>query len=316
MPAVPSILGFGAIAIDDIVYVDRPLSAGKGKVRQSARAFGGNVATALAAVARLGGSAGFVGWLSSAADDAVLCDLIESGVETAFAPRHADARPVHSRITVGSDGERFIAYDDEAMLGTAPDFPDEVLRKAAVLIVDSYAIRSLDVVARARDLGLAILGDIEWSSGPATERLIALCDHLILPLGFARAATGCPSPAEMLDRLWSPSRSAVVLTDGGRGVYYRGREETGLWHLPPHRVAVVDTTGAGDCFHGAYAHALTRGADTAGRVAFAAAAAALSITGHGGREALPTNDQVTEMLSSANAPSAVDLQYAQLDTGT
>ncbi|MBW8910224.1 MAG: permease, partial [Mesorhizobium sp.] len=161
MPAVPSILGFGAIAIDDIVYVDQPLSAGKGKVLQSARAFGGNVATALAAVARLGGTAGFIGWLGSAADDAVLCDLVASGVETAFAPRHPQARPVRSRITVGSDGERFIAYDDEAMLGTAPDFPDEVLSRATVLIVDSYGIGSLDVVARARDLGLAILGDVE-----------------------------------------------------------------------------------------------------------------------------------------------------------
>ncbi|RWG41057.1 MAG: permease, partial [Mesorhizobium sp.] len=161
MPTVPSILGFGAIAIDDIVYVDQPLSAGKGKVLQTARTFGGNVATALAAVARLGGTAGFVGWLASAADDAVLCDLVASGVETAFAPRHPQARPVRSRITVGSDGERFIAYDDEAMLGTASDFPDEVLSRAAVLIVDSYAIRSMDVVARARDLGLAILGDIE-----------------------------------------------------------------------------------------------------------------------------------------------------------
>ena len=127
---------------------------------------------------------------------------------------------------------------------------------------------------------------------------------------------GGRSPAEMLEALWSPSRSAVVLTDGGRGVYYRGREETRLWQLPPHRVAVVDSTGAGDCFHGAYAHALTRGADTAGRVAFAAAAAALSITGRGGREALPTEDQVTELLASANAPSAVELKYAQLDTGT
>jgi sugar/nucleoside kinase (ribokinase family) len=292
------------------------LSAGKGKVLQSARAFGGNVATALAAVARLGGSAGFVGWLGNAADDPVLCDLIESGVETAFAPRHAHARPVHSRITVGSDGERFIAYDDDAVLGTAPDFPDDFLSRATVLIVDSYAIRSLDVVARARDLGLAILGDIEWSGGPATERLIALCGHLILPLGFARTATGCRLPAEMLEALWSPSRSAVVLTDGGRGVYYRGREETRLWQLPPHRVAVVDSTGAGDCFHGAYAHALTRGADTAGRVAFAAAAAALSITGHGGREALPTADQVTQHLASTNAPSAVELKYAQLDPGT
>ena len=80
MPTVPSILGFGAIAIDDIVYVDQPLSAGKGKVLQSARAFGGNVATALAAVARLGGTAGFVGWLGNSADDAVLCDFVASGV--------------------------------------------------------------------------------------------------------------------------------------------------------------------------------------------------------------------------------------------
>ncbi|WP_217578034.1 PfkB family carbohydrate kinase [Mesorhizobium sp. GbtcB19] len=316
MPTVPSILGFGAIAIDDIVYVDQPLSAGKGKVLQTTRAFGGNVATALAAVARLGGSAGFIGWLGNAADDAVLCDLIESGVETAFAPRHPDARPVRSRITVGADGERFIAYDDEAMLGTAPDFPDEILSRATVLIVDSYAIRSLDVVARARDLGLAILGDIEWSAGPATDRLIELCDHLILPLGFARTATDRRSPAEILDALWLPSRTAVVLTDGGRGVYYRGRDETGLWHLPPQQVAVVDSTGAGDCFHGAYAHALTRGTDIAGRVAFAAAAAALSITGHGGREALPTDDQVTELLASANAPSAAELKYAQRDTAT
>ncbi|AZO03119.1 MULTISPECIES: PfkB family carbohydrate kinase [unclassified Mesorhizobium] len=316
MRAVPSILGFGAIAIDDIVYVDQPLSAGKGKVLQSTRAFGGNVATALAAVARLGGSAGFIGWLGSADDDAALCDLVASGVETAFAPRHPDARPVRSRITVGSDGDRFIAYDDDAMLGTAPDFPDDILSRATVLIVDSYAIRSLDAVARARDLGLAILGDVEWSAGPATDRLMALCDHLILPLGFARTATGCRAPAEMLDALWSPSRSAVVLTDGGRGVYYRGREETTLWHLPPHRVAIVDSTGAGDCFHGAYAHALTRGADTAGRVALAAAAAALSITGRGGREALPTDNQVTELLASASAPSAVEVKYARLDPGT
>jgi sugar/nucleoside kinase (ribokinase family) len=78
---------------------------------------------------------------------------------------------------------------------------------------------------------------------------------------------------------------------------------------------VVDSTGAGDCFHGAYAHALTRGADTAGRVAFAAAAAALSITGRGGREALPTDDQVTELLASTNAPSAVELKKVHADAG-
>ncbi|TIM60284.1 MAG: permease, partial [Mesorhizobium sp.] len=55
---------------------------------------------------------------------------------------------------------------------------------------------------------------------------------------------------------------------------------------------------------------------TAGRVAFAAAAAALSITGRGGREALPTDDQVTELLASTNAPSAVELKKTHVNTGT
>ncbi len=56
-------LGFGAVAIDDLIYVDRPLAAGKGKVTSRILDYGGNVATALVAVARLGGSAAFVGWL-------------------------------------------------------------------------------------------------------------------------------------------------------------------------------------------------------------------------------------------------------------
>ena len=57
------VLGFGAVTVDDIIYVDRPLSAGKGKVTRRVTDHGGNVATALVAVARLGGRAGFIGWL-------------------------------------------------------------------------------------------------------------------------------------------------------------------------------------------------------------------------------------------------------------
>ncbi|WAP69270.1 PfkB family carbohydrate kinase [Jiella pelagia] len=305
-PARP-VIGFGALSVDDIYYVDAPLQAGKGRVLRRTRSFGGNVATALVAVARLGGAASFVGWLSEVADDEVVQELQASGVRIDDAPRAADCQPIRATITVGSDGDRFIAYDDDVRLGTALDLPDAVLRAAGALLIDGYAIRSSGVVRRARDLGVPVVADIEWTAGEATDHLLEISDHLVLPIGFARRHTGREAPGDVLSALWSDTRSSVVLTDGAEGAYLMevgGRPQ----HLPAHRVTVVDTTGAGDCFHGAYAHALVQNRSIRDCVRFAAAAAALSVAGRGGREALPAAGEVEELLQNADAPDFRDLE--------
>ncbi len=298
----PMVLGFGALSTDEIVYVDAPLTTGKGKVLWRTNTFGGNVATALSAVARLGGAAGFIGWLSSDPDDPALRDLEAGGVSTGFAPRHPDAQPIRSRVIVGADGDRFIAYDDDVLLGTREDLDDEILRSAAALVVDGYAVHATPVVARARALGRPVIADIEWSAGNQTDFLIEICDHLVLPLGFARSLTGRTAPQAMLDDLWSGTRSAVVLTDGSNGAYYLGGDGSKAWHLPAHDVDVIDTTGAGDCFHGAYAQALVCGQSLADCVAYASAAAAISVTGRGGREALPCAKTVRQRLAKPKTP--------------
>ena len=130
MPAL-AVLGFGAVTVDDLIYVDRPLSAGKGKVTSRISDHGGNVATALVAVARLGGRAGFVGWLSdgSLADPSAR-ELERRGVDISLAPRRADARSIRSVITVGPDGDRFIAYDDDVPHGTSEALADASLARA------------------------------------------------------------------------------------------------------------------------------------------------------------------------------------------
>ena len=305
-PARP-VIGFGALSVDDIFYVDAPLQAGKGRVLRRTRSFGGNVATALVAVARLGGAASFVGWLSEAADDEVVQELQASGVRIDDAPRAADCQPIRATITVGSDGDRFIAYDDDVRLGTAPDLPDAILTAAGALLIDGYAISSSDVVQRARALGVPVIADIEWTAGESTNLLLEISDHLVLPIGFARRHTGREAPGDVLSALWSDTRSAVVLTDGAEGAYLMevgGRPQ----HLPAHRVTVVDTTGAGDCFHGAYAHALVQNRSIRDCVRFAAAAAALSVAGRGGREALPAAGEVEELLQNADAPDFRDLE--------
>lgn len=300
------VLGFGALAIDDIVYVDRPMAAGKGKVTARATDHGGNVATALVAVARLGGRSAFIGWLS----DNPLADeggdaLARDGVDVSHAPRHPASVPIRSVITVGPDGERFIAYDDDVLHGTAPDLPDAVLRQAPVLLIDGYATHSETVVARARALGLSVVADIEWTVGEATDRLLALCDHLVLPLAFGRYYSGQTEPMAILDWLWSSDRSAVVLTDGDHGAYLRQKDGSEVWHLPAYPVQAVDTTGAGDCFHGAYALALAQGKAPLDCVRTASAAAAISVMTHGGRKGLPDHRTCLDWMSTQAAPVPV-----------
>jgi sugar/nucleoside kinase (ribokinase family) len=302
------VLGFGALAIDDIIYVDRPLSAGKGRVTSRTKDHGGNVATALVAVAKLGGRAGFIGWLGDQPlAVASAQELQRHGVDISFAPRRPDAGPIRSVIIVGPDGERFIAYDDDVPHGTSSEFADDVLAQAKVLLIDGYAAHADFAVARARALDLAVVADIEWTIGPATERLMELCDHLVLPVAFARAFAGLADPMAVLDKLWSKDRAAVVLTDGDRGAYVRQAGDPVAWHVPAYEMKAVDTTGAGDCFHGAYALALAEGMPPLACVLFATAAAAISVTGQGGRLALPTRDACLALMAGDGAPEPAAL---------
>lgn len=300
------VVGFGSIAVDDIIYVDRPLKAGKGKVVRRLVDHGGNVGTALVAVAKLGGRAGFVGWLrDDGLDDPSARELERQGVDISFAPRRPDARAVRSVIVVGSDGERFIAYDDGGPSGASDALPDETLAQARVLMVDGYAAHSVAVVARARRLGLAVVADVEWTIGAPTDEVIALSNHLVLPIAFARLHAGETDAKAVVGALWTDDRAAVVLTDGENGAFVRETGDAVLWRIPAWKVIPVDTTGAGDCFHGAYAFALTEGKSPVAAAVFASSAAALSVTGHGGRAALPTLPACRSMMARADAPTPI-----------
>ena len=82
----------------------------------------------------------------------------------------ADAGPIRSVITVGPDGERFIAYDDDVPQGTSDALADATLAQAEVLLIDGYATHSVGVVERARRLGLSVVADIEWTIGPGDRQ--------------------------------------------------------------------------------------------------------------------------------------------------
>jgi len=93
----------------------------------------------------------------------------------------------------------------------------------------------------------------------------------------------------------------VVTTLSERGCVVHGPEAA--LHVPGFVVRVVDTTGAGDAFHGAFIYGLLRGWDLLRTATLANAVAALNCTALGGRAGLPTLQQVEEFLRQENQVS-------------
>jgi sugar/nucleoside kinase (ribokinase family) len=94
----------------------------------------------------------------------------------------------------------------------------------------------------------------------------------------------------------------AAVTAGVEGAYFQTGE--GSFHQGAFKVDVVDTTGAGDAFHGGYAYAMLRGWPVRQSAEFAAAVAAIKCTKLGGRTGLPTLAQVQEFIRASKRTGA------------
>ena len=296
------ILGLGCVAVDDLVYVaDYPTADSKTQVLGRERQCGGLTATALVAAARLGARCSFAVTLGH--DDlsrfALEC-LGQEGVDLQFARRSADARPIHSIVVVDRrTGTRTILYDLQGFQTSGPDWPDEeTIRSARVLFVDHVAGEdAIRAVGIARAAGIPVVADLESDRGPRFSELLGSVDHLVISRDFAERLTGISDSAAATQALAASGRQAVVVTCGEEGCWYVGAGEPRVpRHQPAFEVQVVDTTGCGDVFHGAYAVGLVEGLDLASRVQLAAATAALKATQEGGQAGIPTRRAVEHFL--------------------
>jgi len=295
------VLGLGCTAIDDLLYVaSYPVADTKMRVRHRERHCGGLTATALVAAARLGSRCAFAGVLGE--DELsrfVVNRFVEEQIEVGYVRRRAEARPVYALIIVDeSTKTRTILYDIEGAFGADPQWPaEEVIRAARVLFVDQFGMEGMTRAARiARQAGIPVVADLESDEYPGFAGLVELVDHLIVSCGFAARLSGQSDPAKAARQLWRADRRATVVTAGDRGCWYLGESAAEVRHQPAFAVDVVDTTGCGDVFHGAYASALARGLELEDRIRFAAATAALKATRRGGQAGIPKRPVVEEFL--------------------
>lgn len=303
MDARYDVLGLGCVAVDDLLYVaNYPEPETKVQVRRRERQCGGLTATALVAAARLGARCAFGGVLGDDTDSRFVLETFRrEAIDTEPMVRRAEARPIRSTIIVDEGRQtRTILYDLAGATGADPHLPaEDVIRSARVLFVDHYGIEGMVRAARiARAAARAVVADLERSDWPGFGELLALVDHLIIAQPFAARITGCSEPTAAIEALWTAERQVVVVTCGEAGGYYRDAHAAVVRSYAAFPVAVVDTTGCGDVFHGAYAAALVRGASLEDRLRFAAAAAALKATQPGAQKGIPTRAAVEAYLDA------------------
>lgn len=285
-------------AVQDFVFSTDTMPAAPQKYR--ARSFesvgGGPAATAAVAVARLGGRARLAARVGDDPIGAIVIDeLAAYGVDCAYVRRLAGRTSSLSAVFVDGRGERLIMnYLDPAM-ETAPDWlPDELPADIDAVLVDTHwpdgALHCLRLAQRAGVPGI-LDADVPV---PGDGRLLRSATHVAFSAAGLAEYSGIPDPAAALESVSAATRAWCCVTLGGEGTMYL--EKSGPKIVAAYRVEVVDTLGAGDVWHGAFALALGEGRSTAEAVMLAGAAAALKVRNGHGRGGAPKRAEVEQFM--------------------
>lgn len=306
------IVGLGLATIDVMTLV--PHLPRHDEVFQARRILlegGGPVATALVTAARLGATTAYLGPIAPTTWGALTRAGLEAqGVDTSHAPDRARGEQPAAVILVDEPtGQRSILYERGEMEGLAPEeVPAGLVTSARALHLDGVHLdAACHAAGIARQAGVVVSFDggagIEWAGAP---RLLPLVDLMVVARRFAEQHTSLADPLQAgpaLLKAYGPRQ--VVITDGVRGSWCwsseKGAAATPV-HQPAFRVSVVDTTGAGDVYHGAHLYAYLQGWPVRRCLAFAAATAAIKCRELGGRAGIPTRQQVEIFLEDPVEP--------------
>ncbi|MXY50813.1 MAG: carbohydrate kinase family protein [Gemmatimonadetes bacterium] len=250
---------------------------------------GGMVSTALVTLSKLGVSTAFVGKVGNdMAGRAVKEEFDEYGVDSAHLIVEAGATTPVSMILVDeSTGQRTIMAGGTTVEMSPSEIPTGMITAARYLHLDTTDRQAALAAARiAHDAGVPVVLDADSLSRPQDiEDLLRATDYLIASRVFAEALTGRADPATATKSLAGYGSSVTVVTLGEEGSYTLAGDRS--FHTPAFSVEVVDTTGAGDVFHGAYTFGLLQGWSLEKTSVFSSAVAALNCTRLGGRTGIP-----------------------------
>lgn len=299
------ILGLGGVTTDQIGLVDHiPSSDEVIRLREYRLQQGGMVATALVAAARLGAKTEFLGAVGDDQNGRFALERFAAeGVCSGGVQVFPGGISAFSFILVeGISGKRTIIHEPGVQrnrkLEDPPGGLPELFSGVGYLHLDGFWMdTAVRVAEKAKESGIPITLDIGQNQrDPEIETLLSLADYVIPSLAFSRRYTQCEQGQSAAQALLKYGAQAVIQTLGEQGAFVATRDGQNF-SVPAFPVPVVDTTGAGDSFHGGFLFALSRGYPLQQGVVFASAVAALKCTRLGGQAGLPSYPQVQRFLS-------------------
>ena len=289
------VVGVGLNAVDTLLVVpEYPAFNSKIEISDHMRAGGGQVATALVACQRWGLRTSYVG---AVGDDEAgrfqAASLREEGLDLSGLRVVPGAFTQLAVIIVESrSGERTILWRRDEKLRRAPEsLPAEMIAAGRVLLVDGHEIPlSIRAAEIARARGVPVVLDIDTVREGSRE-LLGLVDYPVVSETFAPRLTGQTDLVAALREVQRLSAGGFACATTGRaGAVVLSRD--GDLRVRAAPVRAVDTTGAGDLFHGGFVYGLAQGWEMARTLRFASAAASLNCTAYGARGGIKPVEEV------------------------
>jgi len=294
------VVGFGQNAVDHVcVLPEFPRPDTKTEILLRQRLAGGQIATAIVFASRLGLRGKYVGKVGSDAHGRFcLENLRAESIDISSLKVEDGARNHYSLILVDQrSGERTIFWERDPRLNfRAGELRREDICSGRTLLLDQNDPEaSLQAAHWAQEEGIPVVADLDKPL-PGSDELIRWVDFLIVSAGFATESTGLAGPEEALQAMRGQCRGFTAATLGADGAMALLGDR--CMRFPAFRVQAVDTTGAGDIFHGAFIYGLLQNWPLRQIITFANAAAALNCTRLGAYADLPERAEINALIDS------------------
>jgi sulfofructose kinase len=310
MPAF-DVVGLGLNATDTLILVSRfPAYAGKEPFDQEIVSPGGQVASAMVACARLGLRAKYIGTLGDDERGRVQMESLRHSGVNIDDVRVRPGCPNQSAYIVidRGTGERTVFWQrsDRLRIEAEEICPEQIVC-ARLLHIDGHDTAAVARAAEiARGAGIPVTVDVDTIYS-GFERVLPHVDYLLASSEFPGRWTGETDPFRALERIQNEYGMRLAgMTLGAYGALVR--TEGRFVYAPGFVVDCVDTTGAGDVFHGAFCYAVLQKMPIREALDFSCAMAALNCTALGARGGIRSAGEALEL--AARAPRRSHPDYA------